>query len=187
MPAKKQIPKEAIIAAAFNILRKNGIEAVNARSIAKALNCSTQPIYLSFSSMNELKGMLLQEAENAYQQFIQRETAMAKYSPYKAYGMAYICFAKKEKQLFKFLFMRERTKEQMVDEKKYLTEVVKSISVNTGLDMETAYKFHSEMWFLGHGIATMLVTSYFELDTEIISEILTDAYQGLLLRYQQKG
>ena len=47
MPAAKRISKEAIIDAAEAVLRTGGFEAINARSVAKALGCSTQPIYLS--------------------------------------------------------------------------------------------------------------------------------------------
>lgn len=41
MPAKKQITKEKILAAAMKILKKDGMEAVNVKRLAKELNCST--------------------------------------------------------------------------------------------------------------------------------------------------
>ena len=37
---------------------KGGFSAVNARSVAKKLGCSTQPIYFSFKNMDELKTAL---------------------------------------------------------------------------------------------------------------------------------
>lgn len=186
MPAKKKVPKEAILAAAYTILRNKGIESVNARSLAKALNCSTQPIYLSFKGMDELREALYPLAENVHQEYIRKELERSEYPPYKAGGMAYIRFAKEEKHLFKFLFMRERSKDQVDDEKKYLDETVRSISSQTGMDLETAYQFHLEMWVFGHGIATMLITSYFDLDMEAVSEMLTDVYKGLKWRYLNK-
>ncbi len=42
------------------------------------------------------------------------------------------------------------------------------------------------MWFLAHGIATMLVTSYFDLGMDAVSEMLTDAYVSLLPHYLNK-
>lgn len=186
MPAKKQVPREAILAAAFAILRKDGFEAVNARNLANVLKCSTQPIYLSFRGMEELREALYPLAENVYQEFIRRELEKSEYPPYKAGGMAYIRFAKEEKHLFKLLFMRERSEAQIDDEKKYLEETVRSISAHTGMDLDTAYQFHLEMWFLGHGIATMLITSYFDLSMETVSEMLTDAYKGLKWRCLNK-
>ena len=62
MPAAKRISKEAIIDAAEAVLRTGGFEAINARSVAKALGCSTQPIYLTFRNMEELKSALTQRA-----------------------------------------------------------------------------------------------------------------------------
>ncbi|MEI3065320.1 MAG: TetR family transcriptional regulator [Oscillospiraceae bacterium] len=44
--------------AAVEVLREGGFSAVNARSVAKKLGCSTQPIYSSFQNMDELKAAL---------------------------------------------------------------------------------------------------------------------------------
>lgn len=46
--------------------------------------------------------------------------------------------------------------------------------------------FHLEMWAYVHGIATMMATGYLELDTELVSEMMTDAYQGMKNRYKAK-
>lgn len=186
MPAKKQVTKEAILAAAFSLLKKEGFDSVNARNLANTLNCSTQPIYLSFKGMNELREALYPLAEEVYQSYVRAERNHSKESPYKAGGMAYVRFAKEEPHLFKLLFMRERTKTQAADEKKYLTETVQAIASQTGLSLDDAYRFHLEMWFMGHGIATMMVTSYFDLSMDEVSDMLDDAYQGLKARWLQK-
>ena len=44
MPPKAKVTREMIIDAAFEIIRNTGIEAVNARTVSKELNCSTQPV-----------------------------------------------------------------------------------------------------------------------------------------------
>ena len=46
--------------------------------------------------------------------------------------------------------------------------------------------FHLEMWIYVHGIAVMVATSYLDWDWEMISEMMTDAYQGMRERYQKK-
>lgn len=51
MPAIKKISKEAIIDAAVDVLREGGAAAINARSVAKKLGCSTQPIYPDVNSL----------------------------------------------------------------------------------------------------------------------------------------
>ena len=167
MPAKKQISKENIIEAAIDIIRKEGINAVNARNIAKKLKCSTQPIYLSFSGMEELKISVVQEAIKIYQKFISEEMGRSQYPPYKSYGMSYVHFAQKEKE-------RE------------FNEMLFLLTDNDELDYKTAYKINMEMWLFGHGIATMIATSYITMDDETISDYMSDVYQGVRRLYDVK-
>ena len=48
MPAVKKVTREKIVDAAVRVLQEDGYSAVNARSVAKKLDCSTQPIYSEF-------------------------------------------------------------------------------------------------------------------------------------------
>lgn len=59
MPAVRKVSKEQIIDAAVEVLRDDGFSAITARSVAKKLGCSTQPIYFSFKNMDELKAALI--------------------------------------------------------------------------------------------------------------------------------
>ena len=112
--------------------------------------------------------------------------AEGKYPPYKASGMAYIRFAKEEKELFKLLFMRDRSGERVGENKEEIRPLLKLIRQNLGLSEEDAYFFHLEMWIYVHGIATMLATSYLELDEEFISRVITDGYEGMKARYGKR-
>lgn len=40
-----------------------------------------------------------------------------------------------------------------------------------------------EMWIYVHSMATMLATSYLELDEDFISRVITNGYEGLKIRY----
>ena len=97
--------------------------------------------------------------------------------PYKASGMAYIRFARQERNLFRWLFMRDRTGEQIgpPDAEPQLLLLQK----NLGLTRQEAEKRHLEMWVVVHGIASMAATAYLELDEETISGILSDVFLGL--------
>ncbi len=64
MPPKVKVTKEEIIAAALEILRQKGMEAVNARAVAAALGCSTQPIFSNYSSMGALQHDVLAAGKN---------------------------------------------------------------------------------------------------------------------------
>ena len=45
MPPRARISKELILNAALRITCEEGFEAVNARSLAAALGCSTRPLF----------------------------------------------------------------------------------------------------------------------------------------------
>ena len=57
-----------ILERSFAMFCQEGMGAVNARSVAKALNCSTQPIFSYFSGMDDLKNALDQKARDEFEQ-----------------------------------------------------------------------------------------------------------------------
>lgn len=186
MPPKVKITKEDIIQTALELLRQNGDGAINARSIASALGCSTQPIFSNFSTMEELQKAALANAYELYLDFLKREVESGKYPQYKAFGMAYIRFAKEERELFKLLFMRDRTGEDMSPSLDFEASVQMIMKAN-GVSIEKARLMHMESWAFVHGIGTMLATSFLPLEWEIISDMLTDVYQGIRARHVSEG
>ena len=178
MPPKVKISKEDIIKTALELVRKRGAEAINARSVAAELGCSTQPVFSNFSTMEELQSATLNAAYDIYLDFLKREAESGKYPPYKAFGMAYIRFAREEKQLFKLLFMRDRSGEDLTPMSDF-TESVDMIMKANAVTKEEAELIHLEMWSCVHGIAVMLATSFLLLDTETVSRMLTDVYKGI--------
>lgn len=66
MPPKQRITREMILQSAFTLFVNEGMGVVNARSVAKALNCSTQPIFSYYTGMQDLKDSLDQKAQEMY-------------------------------------------------------------------------------------------------------------------------
>ena len=183
MPPKIKITKEEIIQTAIELLEKDGEGAINARNIAAALGCSTQPVFSNFASMEELRQAVVIVVYERYLGFIKSEVESEKFPQYKAFGMAYIRFAKEEKELFKLLFMRDRTGEDMSPSSPDFEQSVQMIMKANGVTEEKAKLMHLEMWVWVHGIGTMLATSFFELDFGLVSDMLTDVYQGIRARH----
>ncbi len=181
MPPKIKVTKEDIITASVEIVRKMGAESLNARTVALLLGCSTQPIFSNFSSMEELRLEVVKSADLLCREYMKREVESGLFPVYKANGMAYIRFAKEEKELFKLLYMRDRTGEDYtVNDASGMEEIVKE---NTGLEGDRAKFFHFEIWAFVHGIATMFATNFLDFDWELVSNMITDAYMGLKKRY----
>lgn len=187
MPPKIKVTKENIIETSINIVRKSGINSLNARAIAKELNCSTQPIFSNYSSMDELKKDVINWAKSLYDKYIEEGFKNPNYPAYKSTGISYIKFAKEEKELFKLLFMRDRSKEKIEDEKDSLNNIISIISSKLDISYDDAFNFHIEMWLYAHGIATMIATSYLDWDWDwnTIDKMLTDAYLGMIGTYKK--
>ena len=182
MPPKVKITKEDIIKTALELVRENGEEAINARAIAVALNCSTQPVFSNFATMEELREAVIASAYELYLGFIERELQGGEYPKYKSFGMAYIRFAKEEKELFKLLFMRDRRGEALTPSPDF-EESVKLLMSANAITKEKAELIHLEMWSCVHGIGTMLATSFLSLEWGLISDMISDVYQGVRARH----
>lgn len=184
--AIKQISREKILNSAFELVRKEGVEALSVRSIAHACDCSTQPIYHSFNGIEEIKDEVYKMSLNYFYEYLLKIVASKKYPEYKAMGMAYVKFAHDETELFKYTFMtKPRVKTNSVDESfKVSIEVIKK---TLKISEEAARKLHTEMWIFGHGIATMYITNYINFDLETVSDLYKDVYRGLINNLGEKN
>lgn len=185
MPPKFKFKKDEIINAALNVTRNTGISGLTARALAAELGCSVKPIFGLFKNMEAVQQEVLTASNLLYQNYLREDMAKGKYPPYKASGMAYIRFAKEERELFRLLFMRDRSNEKIEENKEEIKPLMQLIQQNLGISEDDAYLFHLEMWLYVHGIATMIATSYLDWDDEFISKVLTDAYMGLKYRYTE--
>ena len=134
MPPRYKFTREEILKTALNIARKKGIESVTARAVGAELGASSKVIFSLFGNMQTLHEELIKAAYSLYWQFVKEDTTSGKYLPYKASGMAYIRFAKEETELFKLLFMRDRSDEAS-------TSVVAD---KDDLEMENIYRIISK-------------------------------------------
>lgn len=177
--------REEIVSAALALIRRGGASALTARALGAELGSSSRPIFGLFKSMEEVQQETLKAADTLYQGYLQEDMEKGLYPPYKASGMAYIRFAKEEKDLFRLLFMRDRTHENRGEDREKLKPILSIIEKNLGLGEEEAFLFHTEMWLYVHGIATSLATSYLVWDEAFISKALTDGYSGLKTVYEK--
>ena len=186
MPPKARITKEEIVQAGLMVVRREGENGLNARNIAALLGCSTQPIFSNYASMEDLRRAVIAAAAEVYTQYIAQEVASGVYPEYKASGIAYIRFAREEKNLFRLLYMRDRGNREEPYEAQMFGEMGNFVRDYVGLEIDRARLFHLEMWTFVHGLATMMATGYLELDMEMVSMMMTDAYLGIKHRFEKE-
>ena len=184
MPPKPKVTKYAIASAALSLVRSEGVEALNARRLASELGCSTQPVFSNFATMDDLKNAVLDAANSIYEGYISLTSERDDMPQYKASGLGLIRFAAEERELFKLLFMRDRSGEEIGDGREELRPMIEMIRRQTGIDEESAFRFHLEMWVFVHGIATMIATGFLNWDEQLAGDMLSDVYKGLEMRYK---
>lgn len=177
MPPKTIVSKDAILETAFQLTREFGYQAVNARAIAKKLNCSTHPIFRAYANMSVLKKELFGYIEIFYNQFI--ESRMLGSNLFLSIGLAYIQFARMESNLFQMIFMSHNFElydllDLINEEDNH--EIIRAISSSSGLDETSAKELYLNVWLFTHGIAAMVSMNNIRLSDDQIERMLKDAY-----------
>lgn len=70
MPPTAKLSNKQLVNTAIEVIRENGIEYLNARSVANKLNMSTTPIFRLFDTIEELKAAAYAQAEEIYTAYI---------------------------------------------------------------------------------------------------------------------
>jgi AcrR family transcriptional regulator len=111
MPRKETITKGMVLDAALAIAKKEGLEGLTARSIAKKLKCSTIPIYSQFRSMGDLEEEVLVTASSFLLEYTKRPYSP---HPFLNMGIGMVLFSRDNPKLFNELFSGRGKAKQIV-------------------------------------------------------------------------
>ena len=104
MVRTKVYTKEKILNVAEKILVDKGFSNLTARNIADTMGISTQPIYLEFVNMDDLKRTLIKSLFHRMQLFYKVDVGAS--DPVIALGLNFILFAQKHQKIYTALFMK---------------------------------------------------------------------------------
>jgi AcrR family transcriptional regulator len=172
LPPSRKISREDILTAAFQIVREEGIDSLNARRLAGALECSTQPIFSCFESMTQLKQAVLQMAGDCHTAYFDKVDTGE--NLFVNVGMAYIDFALEEPHLFRLLFMSdlfgiELGSYMQGDCNEHITGAVPERFFSNSPEAGSIFM---DMWLYAHGIAALLVTNQIKTERDEIKNML---------------
>lgn len=177
MPPKAKITKTMILNTVLKITQETGFEAINARSIASKLQCSTRPIFTCYENMEELKREFLDFAFEYYEQYVENYDKSAKIEPYLLLPLSYIAFAKEETNLFKLLFISDMDLDMTAANDFYKeignTKKAKIFSNMTGVEPERAKEIFLDLFLYSHGIAVLTATGKMSLDSDNTEKMLS--------------
>lgn len=179
MARKETVTKAILLDAAFAMLDSEGIEQVTARKLAAKANCSTQPIFRIYTNMEELYVDLFSKSLEFFDKYVS-EFPRTTVVPFVSLGQAYIGFAQKYPNVFKFIFLsKERYGKSLYDmingENGFVTREIQAANSQGATN---ASELFMKMWIFIQGAACMSLTDDYDLqDNETVS-MLKDAYQA---------
>lgn len=187
MPPTVRFTRDAVLHAACQLMRREGMEALNARAIARELGGSTQPIFRLFTNMEDLHRELILYVARQFQAHAEADMAQSD-SPYIQLCTTYLLYGRDEPELFKLLFMRDRVSEGQYSDQTNFDLVFNIIKKETPLDDETALRFFERTWLFIHGLAVCIATKYIPCqDERYLISMVKEAYNAAVKMMNLEG
>lgn len=187
MPPTVRFTRDAVLHADCQLMRREGMEALNARAIAKELGGSTQPIFRLFTNMEDLHRELILYVARQFQAHAEADMAQSD-SPYIQLCTTYLLYGRDEPELFKLLFMRDRVSEGQYSDQTNFDLVFNIIKKETPLDDETALRFFERTWLFIHGLAVCIATKYIPCqDERYLISMVKEAYNAAVKMMNLEG
>lgn len=175
MPPKVKTDMEAIVSAAFEVTKSEGLAAITAQSVSRILNTSVAPIFRVFQTVEELRVATVKKIDEFHTQYI--KAYPEENSEFLTYGLAYIQFAKEYPLLFETIMLPCSTNigERMTGEFAF---AVQSVSNLSGLDLESAETLFLNMWIYTHGIACLVYKGSLAISREEEKKMLQTTFDA---------
>lgn len=184
MPRSVQITKEKILTAALDVLIREGYSAVSIKSIARELNCSTQPIAWQFGNMDNMREALTKEAV-AYANQKMMPTSTNCIEAFWQIGYGYINLAFDTPNLFRFVYMGESKNYCRGEFNSILTDKGNAVLIDKlyqylNISKEQADMLFQRMIVYTHGMVSLVVAGVLNCTKEQVYSIVKNFGLDLL-------
>ena len=181
MPPKVKITKKMVADASFEVVRANGHENLNARTISEYLGCSTQPVLYTFKTVDEIREAAYEMADRYHTKYISPKEMDE--NPMLALGLNYVRFGHEERNLFRFLFQTDKFGGKDIGEllsdpglSGILGVMAKGLAVST----EQAREMFLTFFCVAHGLASLLANNSMEYDEAGSKKMLENVFFGMV-------
>ena len=191
MPPRTRITRQMILDAALCITREQGSGAVNARSIAHALQCSTRPIFTCYENMQQLRHELALAGFEAYERSVEAFGRAVPTAPYLLLPLSYIEFARKEPRLFEFVFMDDMQLEMAQFDDFYREagngQKARAFAQALGVPEDRGRRIFLDLFLYAHAIAVLTAGGRLTLSREDVEERLQHLLTALVRQERADG
>ena len=191
MPPKPRVTSNMIINAAVDVVRRDGFENINARTVSQQLHCSTQPVMYHFETIDALKRAAFTRIDQMHTEYLMNIAEGQ--DPVLGIGLNYIRFAAEQPQLFRFLFQSGYTQEhsllEMIDSEE-LAPVITAMQEGARQDgCEMTEKQVKDVFLtvalFAHGYASIIANNHLEYDEKLIAQHLERCWNGAVFAATQ--
>ena len=179
MPPREKITRDAILNAAFSLVRREGIERLSAKRLAQELSCSTQPVLYHFRTMGQIRAEVYRMADEFHTAYILPGDTDE--DLFLSLGLNYVRFGHEEPRLFRFLFQSDHFRGQPMGaliSAEGLGPVL-SVAAEAVGGEAAARELFSVFFVAVHGYASLLANNAMEYDEKECARLLTGLFDGL--------
>ena len=158
-----------MIEAAFELVRREGYDALTARALAAELGCSTQPIMYRFPDLSELREEVYRRADEFHTRYILEGGDLL------GIGLRYVRFAAEEPRLFRFLFQSGHFDGESLQGLIHAPEAAPLLQAMGPLgadDPEAAARDFECLYVAVHGYASLIANNAMDFDELAIEKVL---------------
>lgn len=181
MARKKEISRDKILDVAYKMAVAGGVDCLTARNIAKTGHFSTQPLYLEFENMDEIRSLVLERISDD----LKNKILQHKYTGDALIDLdlSYIDFSQKHVKLFRAMFV----------DGKFGSKIIANTLMNLGIEKfkeqypETNYSDQKvedivvANWISTTGMAALVVNEIAKFNQEQIINVLNAQIHDAML------
>lgn len=183
---RKIYTRDLILQAAYEVMERDGFSGFTARNIADQLGVSTQPIYLEFKNMQDLKNTLI---EKVYQN-LEEEVFSFPHTDDVLVDMClnYIDFAKKNPAVFMALFLDERGGGKLMYEISFdhFQRVAYSSEKYADFSEEYLKALHIGTWVTVTGLTTLISSHMVEPTRQELIDSIQQTIDSIVANCHEK-
>ena len=174
MAPKNKFTREEMVASAIRVVQKKGAAAFTAQSLAEELGTSTRPVFTCFGTMDAVKAEVYAAAKRMFDEYL--TAGLKEKIPFFGFGTQYIRFARKEPELYRFLFLirLDDMGGGAFTAMRHMRELVRPSLMDTyHINEQDSDRYLRDLWLVVHSLATLIVTGDCPYSDREIGQILT--------------
>lgn len=189
MPSSPKVQKETILKTAFDLLLREGYGAINIKTVASELGCSTQPISRQFGSMEGFRKELLEYCIEHLKSFFSMVGERVS-DIVSGIAKGYISLAFDCPNLYKYLYMMEHDGEKMsalvtgVRAENY-GKLVAMLTEEHEMPEAYAKEYMNNLNYYVHGIASYVAVGYVDISKQEVMDRVQRVSDALLKNWKE--